>query len=49
MEDKTTYEFCILCGPEDDAPVDAEWETVICRKCVYTESRDYTDELVTYE
>jgi len=51
MQNKTIYEFCILCGPEEDAPIDADWETVICRKCAYTESHgnDYADEMVNSE
>jgi hypothetical protein len=51
METKTTYEFCILCGPEEDAPVDANWETVICRGCAYNEAHghDHVDEMMNPE
>ena len=51
MDTKTTYEFCILCGPEEDVPQDAKWETVICRSCAYNEAHghDHVDEMMNSE
>ena len=52
MENKTTYEFCILCGPEPDAPLDnTQWIEVMCRSCAYNEAHgaDHMDEMVNSE
>ena len=47
MHTKETYEFCVLCGPEEDAPLDHdEWEMVLCRECNYSETHDSIDEMV---
>ena len=52
MSTKEVYEFCVLCGPETDAPLDnTQWVEVMCRSCAYNESHgwEHTDEMVNPE
>ena len=52
MSTKEVYEFCVLCGPEMDAPLDnTQWVEVMCRSCAYNESHgwEHMDEMVNPE
>jgi len=52
MSTKEVYEFCVLCGPEEDAPHDNDqWVQVMCRSCSYSEAHgwEHMDEMVNSE
>ena len=52
MSTKEVYEFCVLCGPEEDAPHDNDqWVQVLCRSCSYNEAHgwEHMDEMVNSE
>ena len=52
MSTEEVYEFCVLCGPEQDAPPDNDqWTMVMCRKCSYQESHgvDHLELIPTIE